>query len=192
MIEVLSFEAPPVDEREILRYAVAKDESVSPAFLEECLKMAGGVLNYRVVFCELKFTTDGENCNFGDFSIKSFSLAENLKTAKRVFLLAATVGHGIDRLVSKYSSISPLKALLFSAIGTERVEALADAFCSYLEKKYDMSSLPRFSAGYGDLPLSAQADIFRVLKPENQIALYLSESLMMSPLKSVTAFVGLK
>ena len=82
--------------------------------------------------------------------------------------------------------------MLFDAIGTERTEALADCFVSYLEREYSMSSLPRFSPGYGDLPLELQKCVFDVLSPEKQIGVFLSDSFIMSPSKSVTAFVGLK
>ena len=50
---------------------------------------------------------------------------------------------------------------------------------------------PRFSPGYGDLPLEMQRDIFRVLDCSRKIGLTLNESLLMSPSKSVTAIVGI-
>ena len=65
-------------------------------------------------------------------------------------------------------------------------------FVSWLEEKHSMMASPRFSAGYGDLPLELQADIFNLLKPEKQMGVFLSESFIMSPTKSVTAFVALK
>ena len=55
-----------------------------------------------------------------------------------------------------------------------------------------MKASSRFSAGYGDLPLELQEKIFEILKPEKQMGVFLSESFIMSPSKSVTAFVGLK
>ena len=53
------------------------------------------------------------------------------------------------------------------------------------------ASRPRFSPGYGDLPLDAQKMIFSILSPEKHIGLTLNASLMLSPTKSVTAFVGI-
>ncbi len=50
---------------------------------------------------------------------------------------------------------------------------------------------PRFSPGYGDLTLLAQKDIFAVLDCGKRIGLTLNDSLLMSPSKSVTAFVGI-
>ena len=52
-------------------------------------------------------------------------------------------------------------------------------------------TMPRFSPGYGDLPLTAQREMFRMLECEKRIGVYLNESLLMSPSKSVTAIVGL-
>ncbi len=192
MTEYLSFQSPPIDKREIMRYAKAKSDGEFSELVDECIDKCRGVLNYNVGFCELNFTIQGDLCDFGAFSVSSRSLSQNLSDAKKVFLFVASVGHGIDRLITKYSRTSPLKALLFNAIGTERVEALADSFVNWLEKERSLSALPRFSAGYGDLPLQLQKDIFALLNPEKQIGVFLSDSFIMSPSKSVTAFVGLK
>ena len=101
--------------------------------------------------------------------------------------VAATVGVGIDRLIAKYSRISPSKALMLQAIGAERIEALCNAFCNDLSA-CDNSCIKRFSPGYGDLPLEVQRDIFSVLDCGKYIGVSLNGSLVMSPSKSVTAF----
>ena len=54
-----------------------------------------------------------------------------------------------------------------------------------------MQLRPRFSPGYGDLPLELQKDVFRVLDCPRKIGLSLNESLLMSPSKSVTAIIGI-
>jgi 5-methyltetrahydrofolate--homocysteine methyltransferase len=51
---------------------------------------------------------------------------------------------------------------------------------------------PRFSAGYGDLPLEYQKKIFDLLDPHTQIGLTLNDSYLMSPSKSVTALIGVE
>ena len=50
---------------------------------------------------------------------------------------------------------------------------------------------PRFSPGYGDVSLEVQKDFFRLL-PCQRIGLTLMDTLIMSPEKSVTAFIGIK
>jgi cobalamin-dependent methionine synthase I len=49
----------------------------------------------------------------------------------------------------------------------------------------------RFSPGYGDLPLEFQKTVFLLLNPEKYIGLTLSESLLMTPIKSVSAIIGI-
>ena len=98
---------------------------------------------------------------------------------------------GIDRLITKYTTVSPVKSLVFQGIGAERIEALCDAFCRYIEKEYSKTK-PRFSPGYGDLDLSFQREIFEVLQCSKKIGVTLNGSLLMSPTKSVTAIIGVK
>ena len=186
------YSEPPICLKEILRYAGCKEEDKKTlAQLQECLEEARQRLAYKVCYCELQLKTNGNICDFDLFSLQSEKLALNLKGCKKVILFAATLGVEIDRLIGKYGRISPSKALFFQAIGTERIEALCNAFCDDIAKDYNMGQSPRFSAGYGDLPLDAQKNIFAILNPEKRIGLTLTGSLLMSPSKSVTAFVGL-
>lgn len=76
------------------------------------------------------------------------------------------------------------------AIGAERIEALCDTFCKDMENDFVLK--PRFSPGYGNLPLQIQKDIISVLDCPKQIGLTLNSSMLMSPTKSVTAITGIK
>lgn len=140
---------------------------------------------------EPTFVEDGSICDFDSFSVCSEHLAKNLHSCRRVLLLAATAGVGIDRLITKYGRLAPSKALMFQAIGAELVEAVCDAFSKEYEEEHNCVLRPRFSPGYGDLPLETQKDIFAVLECAKWIGLTLNDSLLMSPSKSVTAFVGI-
>lgn len=207
MIITKTYEAPSIDEVEILRYAGYKfknEEEVDAetrSLLATCLKELEGKLEYKVCYRELPAALDGDVCDFGFFQIASKHLAHHLSGASRVVVFAATLGVGIDRLITKYSSLSPAKALMFQAIGAERIEALCDTFCEDVRKMYAVNGvdkqaganqkLPRFSPGYGDLSLGTQRDVFAVLECEKKIGLTLNSSLLMSPSKSVTAFVGI-
>ena len=80
---------------------------------------------------------------------------------------------------------------MFQAIGAERIEAVCDCFCDEIKKEFVCSLKPRFSPGYGDLSLETQKQLFSILDCERQLGISLNSSLLMSPSKSVTAFVGL-
>lgn len=183
MIAVRTFAPPPVCEREILRYAGCReaDEGVR-ARLTECLAEALPMLTYTVCFTDVDPTP---------FTARSDKLQKHLDGCERVLLMAATVGVGIDRLITKYGRLSPAKALLLQAIGAERIEALCDAFCDALSEETGSSPRPRFSPGYGDLPLSVQREVVGLLQAEKHVGVTLNDSFLMSPSKSVTAFVGL-
>ena len=187
-----TYNPPPLCKNEILRYAGCKTEDDLPGgLLDECIKEAESVLTYKVCYLPFDIKIAGENCDFGIFSVNSKALAKNLAEAKKAVVFAATVGVGIDRLISKYGALSPSKAVLIGAIGTERIEALCDAFCAETEQVKGLFALPRFSPGYGDFDIQYQREIFRILNCRKHIGLTLGESLIMSPVKSVTAVVGL-
>lgn len=182
----------PFCEKEILRYSGCREESKEiSALFKWCTNEVKGKLTYKVCYCELPVKTDGSICDFDFFSVQSEKLAYNLQGCQRIILFAATVGVGLDRLITKYSRISPANAVMLQAIGSERIETLCDAFCDDISKEYGVNLRPRFSPGYGDLPLQTQRDIFKVLDCERKIGLTLNGSLLMSPTKSVTAFVGI-
>ena len=72
-----------------------------------------------------------------------------------------------------------------------------NVFVDFLNEKINEEAVaagkkarPRFSPGYGDVDLAVQKDFFRLL-PCTRIGLTLMDTLIMSPEKSVTAFVGI-
>lgn len=184
MIQIKTYSAPPINVQEILRYAGCRKADASVmALLEECLAEAR--CTYRVCWRELPVSVEENRCDFGLLAIESKDLAKNLAGCRKVLLFAATIGVEMDRLIGKYSRIAPAKGLILQAIGAERIEALCNAFCK------EMGAMrPRFSPGYGDLPLEMQATLFQLLDCERKIGLCLNDSLLMSPSKSVTAFAG--
>lgn len=187
-----TYTEPPFSFKEILRYAgcTGPAEELMP-LLTECIDMARPILSYRVCFCELPVYVNNGVCDFDVLSFYSQNLAKNLSGCEKAVLFAATVGAPLDRLITRYSRLSPSKALMLQALGAERIEALCDSFCDDISKQYSLSVKPRFSPGYGDLPLSVQSDIFAVLNCSKHIGLTLNNSLLMSPTKSVSAFVGI-
>ncbi len=186
-----TYSAPPFRKSEILRYSgTCKATSEIEALMEECLKEADGIFTYKVCYGVFPLSKKGDEVDLSFTKAPSKSLSKWLENAHSYILFGATIGIELDRLISKYSRISPSKALMFQAIGTERIEALCDVFCADMKKDYG-NITARFSPGYGDFPLEIQKEIFAVLDPYRKIGLTLNESLVMSPSKSVTAIVGI-
>lgn len=191
---VRRYDAPPWNKKEILRYAQVKGETPElNALLEELLSKIADKLDYRVCYCELPVVRRGKELWIGAMGTSSEALQRNLAGCESAVVFAATVGVELDRQIARASATSPAKALLLGAIGAERVEALCDAFEAELSaQKTEVGEAlrPRFSPGYGDLPLEVQRAIFAMLDCPRKIGVTLTECLLMSPSKSVTAIIG--
>ena len=193
MIYTKNYPAPELNERECLRYAGTSQKNISAEerkLFEACLAELGNKLSYKVCWGRFPLKREEDSLDFGFLKTESKALMKNLEGCEEVIVFAATVGLEIDRLIRRYTNFSPAKALFFQAIGSERIESLCDVFCNEL-KEEGLQLRPRFSPGYGDLPLEMQKDIFRVLDCPRKIGLSLNESLLMSPSKSVTAIIGI-
>lgn len=192
MVLTKIYSAPPINKKEILRYAGCKGTTEEiDNIIEQCISEIADKLTYKVCYRVLDVKINDGCCDFGLFSANSKSLAKNLCGCKNAVLFAATVGIELDRIIAKYNRISPSKALFFQAIGAERVEALCDAFCDDIKAQFG-ACCPRFSPGYADLDLQIQKQVISLLDCSKQVGITLNDSLLMSPSKSVTAFVGIK
>ena len=190
-VAVKSYILPQVDLREVLRYAACREmaEDVT-ALAREVMLLAENSLRPQVCWREVEISVEGDTVVFPFGRAQSQKLAQRLEGCQRAVIFAATVGLELDRLIARYGRLSPAKGLMLQALGSERIEALCDAFCEDLAREYKQTK-PLFSPGYGDLPLAFQKELFRVLECDRRIGLYLNESLLMSPSKSVTAIVRL-
>ncbi|MBQ7363124.1 MAG: hypothetical protein IJW48_01595 [Clostridia bacterium] len=184
--------APRINESELLRYAVTSATNEVMKLVKTVTERYSDIFTYRVTYTELDVRTKGYNVDLGVFSCTSRTLAAALSGCDKVYLLAATVGGAVDRMTSALAITSPAAAHILDSFGTERVESLLDDFSAFLEEDTGCTLRPRVSAGYGDIPLELQKDIFKALSPESRIGLYLNNSLLMTPMKSVTAFIGVK
>jgi len=192
-----SYSAPDVNKKELQRFALcsAEMDAESEKLIDSCISELLQELCYKVCYAYFPIALDKDELDLGFARVKSSSLAKNLTGCSHIVLFAATVGLAPDRLTARYRGTSPAKSLFFDAIGAERVEALCDAFCTEIraeESARGRFTRPRFSPGYGDLPLELQRDIFRALSPERHIGASLRESLIVSPAKTVTAIVGIE
>ena len=184
MVNIKTYGAPPVSVYNLNRGISVDDYYGALALCEK-------ELCYKVCYIELPVRITDDFCDFELFSVNSRDLAKNLRECDRVLLFAATVGVGIDRLIAKYSRISPSRAVMLDAVGSERIETLCDAFCDDMKGLHNVAIAPRFSPGYGDLPLTLQREILPLLDADRTLGIVLSSGDLMSPTKSITALAGI-
>ena len=192
-VQIKSYNLSAIDNRAVLLYAGVKSPSGNDNnLIGECVSEYENACN-KVCYALFDVSVSGSEVTFPFGAINSKSLSQRLKGCHKAVVFAGTIGIEIDRLIKKYSVISPSKAVIFQAIGTERIEALCDEFCLDIEnlvKKAGGETTTRFSPGYGDLPLDFQLKIFNALNPQKHVGIYVTDSLIMTPSKSVTAIVG--
>ena len=126
--------------------------------------------------------------------IASTDLRKNLEDCDEVLIFAATLGPGPDLLIRRASAQRMSDAVIYQAMSAEMIESYCDEICAQLRREAAEKGLylkPRFSPGYGDLPLDLQKDLLRILDAPKKIGLTLTDSLLMMPSKSVTALIGL-
>lgn len=188
---IQNYDAVCVNVEEIFRYAgVRKASSQDEALVKQCLLEAEGAFHYRVCYSVFPVQITGDEVDFGFAKTTSKDLAKSLEDCENAVVFCATIGLDIDRLIAKYGVVSPSKALTFQAIGAERIESLCELFCAEMRAKY-IQLKPRFSPGYGDLNLAFQSSVFRALDCSKKIGVTLTDTLLMTPSKSVTAIMGI-
>lgn len=184
----------PYNKKEILRYASCDENKDILHIIDQCIDELGDDSNFLVCYKEFSVSVNNNVVDLEFIKVNSNDLSKNMSKCHKCVLFAATIGIAIDRLIQKYCTLSPTKALIFQAIGAERIECLCNKFSKDIKKKYSeegLSICPRFSPGYGDLPLGMQKDIFDTLNCSKHIGVMLNNSMLISPSKSVTALIGI-
>ena len=122
------------------------------------------------------------------------SIAEHLRGACKVALMACTLGAVSEREMRKHEAISVADGVMFGSCCSAFVEAAANVTEGLIVSfAHDMGLTTnwRFSPGYGDLPLSAQPALLKALDASRRLGIAVTSTNMLVPVKSVTAVLGL-
>ena len=116
----------------------------------------------------------------------------HLSGCKKVLLFAATLGSEPDRLVRAYQINDITKAVIFNACADAFIESFCEEADSALASAYGGQYLTwRYGVGYAGLPLSEQKKLLESIDASRRIGLSVSDSFILTPLKSVTAVIGI-
>ena len=205
-----------INRKEVERYlgfkGVTEIDDNMNKIIDECIADMQEQVNpkytYKTFPLEWKFSfklvpdEDGEGthkeknvtCEFSGIKVTSGNLLKNLDGCAEIVMMAVTLGSVPDMLVRKAEVRDMLKAYTYQAVGAAMAEAWADEINEKIiaeAKERGLFARPRFSPGYGDFPLEVQKDFERILEMPKTIGVTLSDSLLMTPTKSITAVVGL-
>lgn len=186
---------------EISRKTIAKylgyhgktPDEATAALMEDCLRELS-VLTPRHALARLPLSLGGDTVRIGSMSVQSKSLAAHLAGCREAILLAATLGAQADQLIRRASALHMSRAVVLHACAAAMLEAYLNGAGAALSRELEKEGLyltPRFSPGYGDLPLNCQADMLAILMAGKRIGLSLTAEYLLIPAKSVTAVLGL-
>lgn len=146
---------------------------------------------YRIF--DVSMEKDG-HLTIGKLEIDSKNLSRNLKGCDQAIVLGATLGTGVDMLIRKYSLTDMARVVVLQACGAAMLEEELDQWQEKIADQFLKENLylrPRFSPGYGDFSIEHQTMVVRMLDASKKIGLTVTDSLMLSPSKSVTAVIGI-
>lgn len=183
---------------EILRYLGYQGQDISPALedtLHRCMGRTLETISPKYLYRRFKIEhwENGIAVLGTPVFLSGQDIRRHLENCEEIYLLCVTVGLEIEREIRTAMLLSPDEGVILDSCATTAVEALADlaereiaAQCKIEGKNITW----RFSAGYGDLPLETQTEIIAAMDTHRKIGLSLTDSLLMTPSKSVTAIIG--
>lgn len=175
---------------EALRYMGCANEPDSEEFAltySKCLESYLLAADYKCAYRKTSVRLEGTDTVVFDFcTIKSESLYKNMSGCNSAFVFAATAGAKVDKDLNELPAAD---SFIMSCIASSGVEVWCDEVCRSLAKGHTLK--PRFSPGYGGVNLQHQKDVFVFLDATKSLGITLNDSFIMTPSKSVTAFVGI-
>ena len=189
----------PTDEliTNALRYMKVPPGSHTPELIETVRNSFGILEKFaapRSVFGRFNINHFDGGIEIEGACIHSKNIADLTSRSDECYLLAATLGHEVDRQITIAQQKNMLDGLALDACASVRIDAFIDYFIKneiILELHEGEFLTPRFSPGYGDLNMSVTEDIIAILNAQKYIGLSVTRSMMMTPIKSVTAIIGL-
>lgn len=183
---------------EVLQYLGWRGSEIPPeverqigSCMEDTLRLAQPRYTYRRFELERQ---DGQILLSGtDIALPGGDVAGLLQDCTQCILLAATLGMPLEAAIRRAEVADMTRALILDCCGSSAIEAV----CDLAEQRIQQESggndylTDRFSPGYGDMPIAFQKQMTALLDTPRQIGLGLTDSLILTPRKSVTAVIGL-
>ena len=161
--------------------------------IEECIRQIEKIAQPRSIYRIFDLKLKEDQIEAAGMKMQSRNLARNLKGCEKIVFFAATLGNEPDILMNRYSRLQISKAAVLQAVGAAAIED----YCNRCQKKIEEQAAaegfyvrPRYSPGYGDLPLAIQGRFLDTIEATKRAGIYLSEGDIMLPEKSVTAIMG--
>lgn len=141
---------------------------------------------------DIEKTSEGVEVKNTALVFKGKNIAAHLRGCEKCVLLAATLGAGADGVIRAYEVSAMEKAVVADSLASAAIEQVCNAAEQEIQSQLAGYNFTwRYSPGYGDFPLDIQGEFIKTLDAGKRIGLSVSESLILTPRKSVTAVMGI-
>ncbi len=183
---------PHVRRAEMLRYARCGDGVGVEKEAEQAQRLVDDLIRPAAAAVVFDIKRDDEKLFVADTELEGKSIKKLLAPCNKCVVMAITVGFELDMKIAALGSSSPVLSLLADAAASSAVEDACDACCESIESELGVKLTPRFSPGYGDLPMNIQPALLTLTNARRDLGLTIGSGCMLSPIKSVTAIAGIK
>lgn len=188
----------PINKKEVIRYLKYGDQTPDNTVMsliesceEELIKKLEPRFVYRVF--DIKTNSDKTVSPEGaDIVFEGNDIKAHLEGCSKLVMMCITLTSEADRIIKIAGITDKAKALIFDALANAAAEQVCDRVQEMISEElpgYCQTS--RFSPGYGDFPLNTQEQFLNVLDAGRRTGVSLNARYLMTPMKSVTAVVGL-
>ena len=125
----------------------------------------------------------------GSILLESEDLHTYLAGCDQVMLSAYTLGISMERFLKRLQAVDMTSAVIYDAVASAYLEQCAD--------RYDEEALGgkvhtyRFAPGYGDIPLSLNRELGKLLDIHKYLGITMTESGLFLPQKSMLCITGI-
>lgn len=184
-----------LDRAEALRYlAISRPDAGSLEAIEPVAAALEEALTPRFTFAAfpVQHTPEGEALEGSGLVLPGEMAKTMLRECSDAVLLLCTLGAGFEARLRAASARDMAQAAMLDACGSAYVEAGCDEAEQAIAARFPGKFLTdRFSPGYGDLPLALQPKLCAALDSQRRLGVTVTESLLMVPMKTVSAVIGL-
>ena len=127
-----------------------------------------------------------------DLVLQGQSAQTMLETCDTAAVLICTLGAAFETKLRAVQARDMAKAVILDACANALTEAGCNAAERELSGRFPGRYLTdRFSPGYGSVPLELQRPLCTLLDSMRRLGVQVTDSLLLNPTKSVTAFIGI-
>ncbi|MGN0690434.1 MAG: methionine synthase [Oscillospiraceae bacterium] len=190
-------EIEKINREEALRYLACNNEKAREdlaPLIDECEKELLSVLSPKFTYryFDISFSDKKVYLKDTDIFFEGNDIFSHLDSCRGAYLIAATLGSGVDRLIRKLQIENMAKAVVTDALASAAVEEVCALAENEIKNRSEKGFFTwRYAPGYGDFDINIQKDFLSLLDAQKKIGLYTSDdTMLLTPIKSVTSVMG--